>query len=185
MPQQSLCDHKLAPGKMFPVVFNLLLHDTLVETLRSPIQSILTSTMLVQKILDICIIPTKKLFLVLSSEKKIKAIKYEHISSTSFERMLAWECTFNQNDQPASLDTHPLTLSVAVAFRDGLKLFVITAEGLKTTNLQFPLKNCECVRYSRYGHKLVAGSLNQLVVINPYENKVINTVQMPSGYMVK
>ena len=78
-----------------------------------------------------------------------------------------------------------MTLSVAVAFRDGLKLFVITSEGLKTTNLQFPLKNCECVRYSKYGHKLVAGSLNQLVVINPYENKVINTVQMPSGYMVK
>ena len=72
-----------------------------------------------------------------------------------------------------------------MAFRDGLKLFVITSEGLKTTNLQFPLKNCECVRYSKYGHKLVAGSLNQLVVINPYENKVINTVQMPSGYMVK
>lgn len=47
-------------------------------------------------------------------------------------------------------------------------MFVITAEGLRTTNLQFPLKNCESVRYSRYGHKLVAGSLNQLVVINPY-----------------
>ena len=99
--------------------------------------------------------------------------------------MLAWECSFNQNDQPSSLDTHPLTLSVAVAFKDGLKLFVITAEGLRSTNLQFPLKNCECVRYSRYGHKLVAGSFNQLVVINPYENKVINTVQMPSGYSVR
>lgn len=41
------------------------------------------------------------------------------------------------------------------------------------------------MRYSRYGHKLIAGSLNQLVVINPYENRVVNTVQMPSGYMVK
>ena len=185
VPRQSLNDHNLPPGKKFPVVFNLLLHDTLVETLRSPIQSILTSTLLVHKILDICVIPTKKLFLVLSSEKKIKAIKYEHIASTSFERMLAWESTFNQNDQPSSLDTHPLTLSVAVAFRDGLKLFSITSEGLKSSNLQFPLKNCECVRYSRYGHKLVAGSINQLVVINPYENRVIHTVQMPSGYLVK
>lgn len=74
---------------------------------------------------------------------------------------------------------------VAVAFKDGLKLFVITSEGLSTTNIQFPLKNCECVRYSRYGHRLVAGSLNQLIVINPYENRIINTVQMPSGYMVK
>ncbi len=141
--------------------------------------------MLCQKILDICVIPTKKLILILSSEKKIKAIKYEHIASTSFERMLAWECLFNPIDQPSSLDTHPLTLSVAVAFKDGLKLFVITSEGLSSTNLQFPLKNCECVRYSRYGHKLVAGSLNQMVVINPYENRIINTVQMPSGYLVK
>ena len=80
-----------------------------------------------QKIIDICVMPTKKLLLILSSEKKIKAIKYEHIASTSFERMLAWECIFNANDQPASLDVHPLTLSVAVAFRDGVKLFVITS----------------------------------------------------------
>jgi hypothetical protein len=47
------------------------------------------------------------------------------------------------------------------------------------------MKNCETVRYSRYGHKLVAGSLNQLIVINPYDNRVVNTVQLGSGYMVK
>lgn len=67
VPKQSVNNHLLPPGKLFPVVFNLLLHDTLVETLRSPIQSILTSTLFIQNILDICIIPTKKLFLVLSA----------------------------------------------------------------------------------------------------------------------
>lgn len=65
--KQNVQSHKLPPGKLFPVVFNLLLHDTLVETLRSPIQSVLTSTLFVQKILDICLIPTKKLFLILSA----------------------------------------------------------------------------------------------------------------------
>jgi hypothetical protein len=30
VPRQSLSDHLLPPGKTFPVVFNLLLHDTLV-----------------------------------------------------------------------------------------------------------------------------------------------------------
>ena len=166
-------------------MFNLLLHDTLVETLRSPVQSVLTSTLLVGCILDICLIPTRRLFLVLSSERRIKAVKYEHIASTSFERMLEWECNFSHNDQPMSLDAHPLTNNVAVAFKDGLKLFVISAEGLKSTNIQFPLKNCETVRYSRYGQKLIAGSLNQLVVINPYDNQVVNTVQFNSGYMLK
>lgn len=72
-----------------------------------------------------------------------------------------------------------------MGFKEGLKLFVICSEGLKTTNIQFPMKNCETVRYSKYGHKLVAGSLNQMIVINPYENKVINTIQFNSGYMVK
>jgi hypothetical protein len=65
--KQNVQNHKLPPGKLFPVVFNLLLHDTLVETLRSPIQSVLTSTLFVQKILDVCLIPTKKLFLILSA----------------------------------------------------------------------------------------------------------------------
>lgn len=72
-----------------------------------------------------------------------------------------------------------------MAFKEGLKLFVICSEGLRTTNIQFPLKNCESVRYSKYGHKLVAGSLNQLIVINPYDNKVISTIQLNSGYMVR
>lgn len=123
--------------------------------------------------------------MILSAEKKIKAIKYEHIASTSFERMLAWQFCFNLTDNPTSLDAHPLTFNVAVAFKEGLKLFVICSEGLKTTNIQFPMKNCETVRYSRYGHKLVAGSLNQLIVINPYDNRVVNTVQLGSGYLVK
>jgi hypothetical protein len=36
------------------------------------------------------VLPTKRIMLILSKEKKIKAIKLEHLSSTSFERMLLW-----------------------------------------------------------------------------------------------
>jgi hypothetical protein len=43
----------------------------------------------------------------------------------SFERMLAWECIFNSNDNPTSIDAHPLTFNVAVGFKEGLKLFII------------------------------------------------------------
>jgi hypothetical protein len=46
--------------------------------------------LLIKKIIDIAILPTKKLIIILSSEKKIKAVKYEHVSSISFDRMLAW-----------------------------------------------------------------------------------------------
>ena len=60
-------NHTLPKGRVFPVVFNLLLHDTLVETLRSPVQSVLTSTLLTGKIMDVCLIPTRRLFLVLSA----------------------------------------------------------------------------------------------------------------------
>ena len=74
--KQNVYNHSLPEGKVFPIVFNLLLHDTLVETLRSPVQSILSSTLLVKEILDISVLPTKKLFLILSSERKIKAIRY-------------------------------------------------------------------------------------------------------------
>jgi hypothetical protein len=44
----------------------------------------------IKEIQDIAILPTKKMMLILSKEKKIKAIKFEHLSSTSFERMLLW-----------------------------------------------------------------------------------------------
>ena len=59
-------NHSAAPGKVFPVIFNMLLHDTLVETLRSPIQSILGSMIFVKEIIDIAILPTKKIMLILS-----------------------------------------------------------------------------------------------------------------------
>lgn len=56
--------------------------------------------------------------------------------------MLAWQMIFNANDQPNSLDVHPLTFIVAVGFRDGVKLFNIYSDGMRTTNINFPLKNC-------------------------------------------
>lgn len=141
--------------------------------------------MLVKKILEIALLPTKKLMLVLSGEKKIKAIRYDHVASISFDRMMEWEYALNQNDSPTSLDVHALTMMVAVGLKEGLKLFVICAEGLKSSNIQFPFKNCECVRYSKLGHRLIAGSLNQIIVINPYENRVVNTIQLGSGYAVR
>ncbi len=138
--------------------------------------------LLTKKILDICVLPTKKLILVLSGDKKIKAIKYEHVSSISFDKMLAWQMNFNSNDQPNSLDVHPLTFNVAVGYKEGVKLFTIYADGMKTTNVNFPLKNCECVRYSRFGHLLIAGSSNQILLINPYENRIKQTIQLSYGY---
>ena len=140
--KQNVQNHLLAPGKIFPVVFNLLLYDTLVETLRSPVQKILNSMLLVKKILDISILPTKKLILILSGDKKIKAIRYEHVSSISFEKMVAWEMLFNYNDNPTTLDVHPLTFNVAVGFKEGVKIFNVFWDGMKTTNIHFPMKNC-------------------------------------------
>ena len=74
--RQSLSNHALPPGKVFPIIFNLLLYDTLVETLRSPVQTVLNSMLLTKKILDICVLPTKKLIIILLADKRIKAIKY-------------------------------------------------------------------------------------------------------------
>lgn len=82
--KQTVANHLQKPVKIFPVIFNMLLHDTLVETLRSPIQSILGWMLFIKEILDIAILPTKKIMLILSKERKIKAVRYEHLSSTSF-----------------------------------------------------------------------------------------------------
>lgn len=140
--RQNIQNHRGKPGKIFPIIFNLLLYDTLVETLRSPVQTILSPMLLTKKILDICVLPTKRLILILSADKRIKAVKYENISSISFEKMLAWEMIFNSSDQITSLDVHPLIFTVAVGFKEGIKLFSMFSNGIKPTNIQFPLKNC-------------------------------------------
>jgi hypothetical protein len=98
--------------------------------------------LLVKKILDICVLPTKKLILVLSGDKRVKAIKYDHVSSISFDKMLAWQWIFNANDQPTSIDVHPLTFNVAVGLKEGIKLFNIYSDGMRSTNVNFSLKNC-------------------------------------------
>lgn len=56
---------------------------------------------------------------------------------------------------------------------------------MKTTNLSFQIKNCECVRYSRFGHLLLAGSSTHLMVINPYENIIKQSIQLSHGYSIK
>jgi hypothetical protein len=129
---------------------------------------ILNSTLLTKKILDICILSTKKLILILSADKKIVALKYEHLNSISFNKMVAWQIMFNACDQPNSFDVHPLTFNLVVSFKDGIKLYHIYSDGLKPTNINLSIKNCECVKYSRYGHILIVGTLNQIFLINPY-----------------
>jgi hypothetical protein len=41
--------------------------------------------------------------------------------------MLMWEVNFGANDEPNSLDVHPLTFNVAIGFKEGLKLFSISS----------------------------------------------------------
>lgn len=66
------------------MIFNLLLYDTLIETLRSPVQTILNPLLFTKKIIDMCVLPTKKLILILSADKNLKALKYENVSSVGF-----------------------------------------------------------------------------------------------------
>lgn len=99
--------------------------------------------------------------------------------------MLAWQMIFNSTDQPTSLDVHPLTFTVAVGSKEGIKMFNVFTDGMKPSNIQFPLTNCESVRYSKFGHILIAGSTNQIVMINPYENKVLNSIQLSNGFSTR
>jgi hypothetical protein len=108
------------------------------------------------------------LILVLSGDKKIIAVRSEHLSSSSFNKMIAWQMIFNNNDQPNCFDVHPLTFNMAVSFKDGIKFFNIYSDGMKTTNINFPIKNCECVKYSKFGHLLMLGTPSQIILINPY-----------------
>ena len=41
--------------------------------------------------------------------------------------MLMWEVNFSVNDEPNSVDVHPLTFNVAIGFKEGLKLFTISS----------------------------------------------------------
>lgn len=58
---------------------------------------------------------------------------------------------------------------------------------MKTTNIYFQFKGCECVRYSRFGHLLAAGSSlsNEVLIINPYENIVKQVIKINHGYNTK
>jgi hypothetical protein len=89
------------------------------------------------------------------------------------------------NDSPACLDVHPLTFVVAVGFKEGVKLFNIFSEGMRTTNIHFPLKNCESVKYAKFGHMLAAGSSHQILLINPYENRIVHSIQLGHAYTTK
>lgn len=92
---------------------------------------------------------------------------------------------FNNNDSPSCLDVHPLTFIVAVGFREGIKLFNIFADGIRSNNIHFPLKNCESIRYAKFGHLLAAGSSHQIILINPYEDRIIHSIQLNHGYTTK
>jgi hypothetical protein len=165
--QPSLPNHNLPPGKIVPVVFNFLLYNTLLETYRSPMNQVLSSMVFSKPILGIGLCPFKKIILLLS-ERKVVALRFDAVSSTALTKLYLWENEFSE--QPLSLDMHPSNFEVAISFRDGAKTYVVMSEGIRSTNFSYSLKQCESVKYSQYGHFLAISSTSVVVLLNPYSN---------------
>lgn len=87
---KSTKQHSLPPGRIVPVVFNLVLHQTLMETFRSPIQPIMDDFVFHKPIININLVPYKKLILILSQDKKLRAMKMD-ITSISLTKLFLWE----------------------------------------------------------------------------------------------
>jgi hypothetical protein len=180
--QKSINNHNLPPGKIIPVVFNFLLYNTLLETYRSPMNSVLSEMVFTKPILGIAVCPFKKIIMILS-DRKVVAMRFDGVSSTALSKLFLWDCEFTE--QPLAMDMHPSNFEAAISFRDGVKTYTILSEGLKSTNFSYSLKQCESVRYSQYGHFLAVSSTTMIAIINPYSNDLIESIPIRVGSPLK
>lgn len=79
------------------------------------------------------------------------------------------------------MDMHPSNFQVAMSYRDGVKTYILEHDGLKSTNFSYNLKQCECVKYSHYGHVLAVSSPNVVAFLNPYSNELMQTIPLRHG----
>ena len=79
----------MPPGRIVPVVFNFVLHQTLLETFRSPIQTLMDDFVFHKPIINISLVPYKKLALILSHDKKLRAMKFD-VTSISLSKLFIW-----------------------------------------------------------------------------------------------
>jgi hypothetical protein len=129
--------------------------------------SLLSELVFSKPITGLAMCPYKKILLILS-EKKVRAMRFEGVSSTALSKLYLWENELPE--QPFSIDLHPSNFQTAISFRDGVKTYTITTDGLRFTNFCFNIKQCESVKYSQYGHFLAASSSSLIALLNPYSN---------------
>lgn len=63
-----------------------------------------------------------------------------------------------------SFSVHPVNQSVAVAFKDEIRLYSFGLEGLRYMNLSHAQKS-EVIRYSKQGHYLAAIHMNSSIML--------------------
>lgn len=71
------------------MVFNLVLYQTLLETFRSPIQSIMDNLIFHKPVISVNLVPYKKLIFILAQDKKLRAMRFD-ITSISLSKLFLW-----------------------------------------------------------------------------------------------
>ena len=160
----TISNHHLPPGRIIPAVFNLVLHQTLMETFRSPIQMIMDDLVFYKSIININLIPYKKLILVLSNDRKIRAFRFD-TTSVSLPKLFLWQHEYP--DQPLAMDVHPSNFSVALMFKEGVRIHTIGSEGIIPT-FYWNIKGCEAIQFSTFGHILAVATPSTIHLLNPY-----------------
>lgn len=130
-------------------------------------QAIIDDFVFHKSIINISLVPYKRLVLILSHDRKLRAMKFD-ITSISLSKLFLWEHEFN--DQPTTMDTHPSNFSVAFAFREGVRIYTIGAEGISPT-FYWNVKGCDCVKFSTYGHVLAVSTQSTIHLLNPYSTE--------------
>lgn len=166
-------------GSVEIIIFNSSLVNTIKNSTMEPFEFLYPQGSHSSGVLDVVLPPTKSIAASMSRDKTLKIWQYggdqKQIASYGFSK-------YEFSKHELVIDIHPLSIQVAIGFKEGLKIYFLVEGELVVAYENFE-RACHAVSYSSRGHLLAVGYGSEIQLLDPYSFTLIKKFKQHSNDM--
>ena len=161
-------------GRLEISIFNIAVVDAIRTAYKDPFEPLFEKGVHKGSILNIATTPTRSIFASLGEDKYMKFWEYG-------QEFKGFYSEYN-HEIPLCLSLHPLSIQVAIGYREGMKVYYLLDESLRLGYYD-NTKDCTAISYSDGGNLLAASDhINTHYKINIYNTYTFEKVMVLDGH---
>lgn len=162
-------------GNIEIVAFNFSAVEVSRHQMKDPFENIFEKGVQYQQINGLALCPTKPYLTTVSEDSSLK------IWDLNSDDRQKFSYTFHQ--PPLCIDIHPLSIQIAVGFKDGFRLYFLLEDDIKLA-FEYYGRTCTAAKYAESGHLIAVGLSHFVAIYDTYSMKQIRTMTGHNGLLV-